>query len=74
MPCAQFATVVAPVKTTASQPATTVAASPLGLGSDDGSIPAADSLRFSGNKVLPKATEDCRHHFTNTSLAKKALA
>ena len=46
VPYADFDTVVAPVKTTASQPAVdvasaamTVAASSLGLGSDDGSIP-----------------------------------
>lgn len=46
VPYAEFDTVIAPVRTTASQPvvdaasaAMTVAASPLGLGSDDGSIP-----------------------------------
>lgn len=47
VPYAEFDTVVVPVKTTASQPvvdfastAMTVAANPLGLGSDDGSIPS----------------------------------
>jgi len=46
VPYAEFDTVIAPVKTTASKPAVdvasaamTVAASPLGLGSDDGTIP-----------------------------------
>lgn len=49
VPCADFDTVIAPVKTTASQPAAdgasaamTVGASSLGLGSDDGSIPDDD--------------------------------
>lgn len=52
--CAQFATVVALVKTTASQPATTVAPSPLGLGSDDGSVPACRG-HFTHTSLAKKA-------------------
>ncbi|KJK53285.1 hypothetical protein UK23_01085 [Lentzea aerocolonigenes] len=68
VPYAEFDTVVAPVKTTAAQPAVdvasgpmTVAASPLGLGSDDGSIPddgvtekpAAQANAFSAHQAGP---------------------
>lgn len=71
VPYAEFDTVIAPVKTTASQPAVdsasaamTVAASPLGLGSDDGSIPddgvaekpAAQPNAFSAQQAGPTMT------------------
>lgn len=71
VPYADFDTIVAPVRTTASQPAVdvasaalTVAASPLGLGSDDGSIagdgvaekPAAEPNAFSAQQAGPTMT------------------